>query len=328
MKKVSVIIPVYNGKKGIKRCIDSILNQSYQNFEIIVLDDGSKDGSSDYIKSLYSNIDGTSLTVVTKENEGVAKTRNRGIQMATGEYVSFVDQDDYLLPTYYEEYMQKVEETNAEIVVGGYQRISDDGKVSRVERLDDSEWAKMVVTAPWAHVYKTDFIREKGIEFLSTGLGEDIYFNMLAYSYAEHVVTIPSISYMWVDNPISVSNSKQNVVSEKRSPLLLLNELKKHMPKENKLGKEFEEYFFVRYVAWYFLFTFRGSQRNAFEKMYKNVMMWLHEMYPNFRENTYMGLDKPKGDPFFIRLSVWIFYGLDRVGLMLPIMKLFTVRNT
>lgn len=327
MKKVSIIVPVYNGKKGIKRCIDSILNQSYQNFEIIILDDGSKDGSSEYIHLLYGELEDTILKVVTKENEGVAKTRNKGIQMAQGEYVSFVDQDDYLLPTYYEEYMKKVEETNAEIVVGGYQRISDDGKVSRVEKLDDSEWAKMVVAAPWAHVYKTDFIRTNRIEFLSTGLGEDIYFNMLAYSYAEHVVTIPSISYMWVDNPISVSNSKQNVVSEKRSPLLLLNELKVHLPKENKLGKEFEEYFFVRYVAWYFLFTFRGSERVLFVQMYKNVMAWLYKTYPEFRKNPYMSMGKPKGDPFFIRLSVWVFYGLEKFGLILPLMKLFTVKD-
>lgn len=328
MKKVTIIVPVYNGKKGIKRCIDSILNQTYGNLEIIVIDDGSTDDSFEYLRELYGNNNIYDIKLISKDNEGVAKTRNRGIQMATGEYLSFVDQDDYLLPTYYEEYMQKVDETNAEIVVGGYQRISDDGKVSRVEKLDDSEWAKMVVAAPWAHVYKTDFIQKNKIEFLSTGLGEDVYFNMLAYSYAESVVTIPSVSYMWVDNPVSVSNSKQNVVSEKRSPLFLLNELKAHMPKENKLGKEFEEYFFVRYVAWYFLFTFRGSERSTFEKMYKNVMNWLYETYPNFRKNPYMSIRKPKGDPLFIRLSVWIFYSLERIGLMLPLMKLFTVKNT
>lgn len=324
MKKVSVIVPVYNGKKSIKKCIDSILSQTYKNLEILVFDDGSSDGSSEYLRELYSSDE---IKLISKGNEGVAKTRNRGIQMATGEYLTFVDQDDYLLPSYFEEYMKKVEETGAEIVVGGYQRISDEGKVSRVEKLDDSEWAKMVVTAPWAHVYKTDFIKEHKIEFLSTGLGEDIYYNMLAYSYAKHVITIPSISYMWVDNPISVSNSKQNVVSEKRSPLLLLSELKKHLPEENMLGKNFEEYFFVRYIAWYFLFTFRGSQRTLFEEMYHKVMGWLRETYPNYRRNPYMSLGKPKGDPFFIRLSVWVFYGLERVGLLLPVLNLFTVND-
>lgn len=328
MKKVTVIIPVYNGKKRIKRCIDSLLAQIYQNLEIIIIDDGSSDDSFEYIKELYADEKSHTLQIISKENEGVAKTRNKGICMATGEYLSFVDQDDYLLPSYYDEYMQKVEETDAEIVVGGYQRISEEGKVSRVEKLDDSEWAKMVVAAPWAHVYKTDFIRENQIEFLSTGLGEDIYFNMLAYSYAERVVTIPSISYMWVDNPISVSNSKQNVISEKRSPLFLLNELKHHLPEENKLGKDFEEYFFVRYVAWYFLFTFRGSKRTLLDRMYQDVMLWLKENYPNYRKNPYMSLDKPKGDPFFIRFSVWCFYGLEKIGILLPLMKIFTEKDT
>ena len=102
-KKVSVIIPVYNGKKAIKRCMDSVLNQTYKNLEIIVIDDGSSDGSSEYLHTLYPNGE---IQIITKANEGVAKTRNRGILMATGEYLAFVDQDDYLLPTYLEEYMK------------------------------------------------------------------------------------------------------------------------------------------------------------------------------------------------------------------------------
>ena len=325
-KKVSIIVPVYNGKKRIKNCIDSILNQTYKNIEIFIIDDGSSDGSYEYISELYADIKTPEIKIIKKENEGVAKTRNGGILMSSGDYIAFIDQDDYLQPTYLEEYMQKVEGTGAEIVVGGYQRISDDGKVSRVEKLDETEWAKMVVTAPWAHVYKRDLLVDNKVEFLSTGLGEDIYFNLLAYSYSDKICTIPSVSYMWVDNPVSVSNSKQNVISEKRSPLFLLNELKAHLPEENKLGKDFEEYYFVRYVAWYFLFTFRGSQRDALVSMYGKVMAWLNETYPNYRKNPYMKLSKPEGDPLFIRLSVWVFYGLERIGLLLPILKLFTVK--
>lgn len=328
MKKVTVIIPVYNGKKRIKKCIDSVLAQTYTNIEIFVFDDGSKDGSYEYLVEVYGDNKPANLQFVRKENEGVAKTRNRGIQMATGEYIAFIDQDDYILPNYLDEYMSKVEETGAEIVVGGYKRISDEGVVSRTEKLDDTEWAKMVVTAPWAHVYKTDFLKENKVEFLSTGLGEDIYFNMLAYSYADKVCTIPSVSYMWVDNPVSVSNSKQNVITEKCSPLFLLNELKAHLPEENKLGRDFAEYYFVRYIAWYFLYTFRGSQTDALVSMYGQVMQWLNDTYPNYRKNPYMKLSKPEGDPFFIRLSVWVFYGLERVNLLLPILKLFTKKES
>lgn len=326
MKKVTVVIPVYNGKKRIKKCIDSVLSQTYKNTEIIVFDDGSKDGSYEYLIETYSKTKPENLLFIKKENEGVAKTRNRGIQMASGEYIAFIDQDDYILPTYLEEYMGKVEETDAEIVVGGYKRISDEGVVSRTVQLDDTEWAKMVVTAPWAHVYKTSCLKENNVEFLSTGLGEDIYFNLLAYSYAENVCTIPSVSYMWVDNPISVSNSKQNTISEDRSPLFLLNELKAHLPAENKMGNNFIEYYFVRYVAWYFLYTFRGSKTENLVSMYEKVMKWLKDSYPNYRKNPYMKLSRPKGDPVFIRCSVFVFYSLEKVRLLLPIMKLFTKR--
>lgn len=324
MKKVTIIIPVYNGKKRIKKCIESVLNQTYSNTEIIVIDDGSKDGSYEYLIEVYGKGRSDKLQFIRKENEGVAKTRNQGIQMATGEYVAFIDQDDYILPEYLNNYMAKVEETEAEIVVGGYKRISDEGVVSRTEKLDDTEWAKMVVTAPWAHVYKTDFLKENKIEFLSTGLGEDIYFNMLAYSCADKVCIIDDVSYMWVDNPISVSNSKQNVISEKRNPLFLLNELKNHLPDNNKLGQDFTEYYFVRYVAWYFLYTFRGSKTSDLVSMYGSVMEWLNKTFPNYRKNPYMKLGKPEGDPLFIRLSVWFFYALEKLQLLLPMMKLFT----
>lgn len=324
MKKVTFIIPVYNGKKRIKKCIDSVLNQTYKNIEIIVIDDGSKDGSYEFLQETYGEKNLPNLHFISKENEGVAKTRNKGILMAKGEYIAFVDQDDYLLETYLEEYMKKVEETDAEIVVGGYKRISDEGKVSRVEQLDSTEWAKMVVTAPWAHVYKREFLLKHQIEFLSTGLGEDIYFNLLAYSYADKVCTIPSVSYMWVDNPVSVSNSKQNTISEKRSPLFLLNELKEHLPKDNKLGNDFVEYYFVRYVAWYFLYATRGSKRDVFISMYGQVMNWLNTSFPNYRKNPYMKFSKPEGDSLFIRTAVWVFYALERIGLLKFVLRLFT----
>ena len=94
--KISVIMPVYNGEKFLKEAIESILNQTFQNFELIIINDGSKDSSLDIIKK-YENSDNR-IKVINQENAGVSVSRNNGIKNSIGEYVAFIDCDDLWLP--------------------------------------------------------------------------------------------------------------------------------------------------------------------------------------------------------------------------------------
>lgn len=361
-QKLSIIVPIYNGEKRIKRCIESILHQTYSNIELILIDDGSSDSSYEIAEDIIRTEKeaGREIVLLRQENRGVASTRNYGISLASGEYVTFVDQDDYILPDYCERYMQaagqgvtdirkrgagiapmqrrengvgqKEEEPakkyGTDIVIGGFQRITDEGKITRTVALALEEWSKFVVTAPWAHIYRTAFIRENKIKFLSTGIGEDIYFNLCAYACTERIVIIRDTSYQWVDNPISVSNSKQNTINEKSNPLILLQALKKQLPKENKMGKEYEEYFFMRYIVWYFFFTIRGSRKKDAAAMYGRMMKWLRKYYPSYRKNPNIRLCRPKGDPFSIRAIVWLFYRLERFHMMPNALLFLAGRNS
>lgn len=92
MKKISIVIPTYNSEKTLKRCINSILNQSYKNIEIIIIDDGSTDQTEEVIISNYSSLE--NLIFIKQSNSGVSSARNRGIECATGDYVFFIDSDD------------------------------------------------------------------------------------------------------------------------------------------------------------------------------------------------------------------------------------------
>ena len=102
-EKVSVIVPVFNVEKYLRQCLDSILQQTYQNLEIIIINDGSTDGS-DAICREYAGKD-SRISYFAKENTGISDTRNVGIRQATGEYVTFVDSDDWVEHTYVEELM-------------------------------------------------------------------------------------------------------------------------------------------------------------------------------------------------------------------------------
>lgn len=316
-KKLSIIVPMYNGRKRIKKCIQSIFAQTYPNLELILIDDGSGDDTYETAGEAVREAEKTiEVRLLQQENHGVAYTRNYGISIASGEYVTFIDQDDYILPEYCAAYMQAAETADADIVIGGFERITEEGKVTRTVRLKPAEWSKFIVTAPWAHIYRTEFIRENQIQFLTTGIGEDIYFNLVAYAYTDRITILPDHSYRWVDNPGSVSNSRQNSINERSNPLYLLDSLTERLPVKNKLGREYEEYFFMRYIVWYFSFTLRSSRKEEVKEMYFKLMEWLRKHFPEYRKNPNIRISRPAGDPPAIRVSVWLFYGLERLGLL------------
>ncbi|WP_404984750.1 glycosyltransferase [Chryseobacterium sp. M5] len=128
--KVSVIVPVYNVEHYLAKCLDSLVNQSLQNIEIIVVNDGSKDGSGNIIQQ-YSEKYSDKIKAFTKENGGLSDARNFGIDQATGDYLGFVDSDDYVSGTMFEEMLSLAEKNDAEMVICNIQKVNEDGNVTR-----------------------------------------------------------------------------------------------------------------------------------------------------------------------------------------------------
>lgn len=118
MELVSVIVPVYNVEKYLKKCVDSILSQSYQNIEVILINDGSLDGSGEICEA-YAKKD-ERIKYITQNNSGLGKTRNRGIEEASGKYLLFVDSDDYIENTMIEKLYHNITESHADVVPVAY----------------------------------------------------------------------------------------------------------------------------------------------------------------------------------------------------------------
>ena len=121
MKKATIIIPVYNSEKYIKRCMESILSQIDETFEVLLINDGSNDRSEDIIDSYAKKYPGI-VRVISKKNEGTAKTRNLGIREARGEFIFFIDNDDFVDDGYFKRFINAIDE-KSDIVVGGYRRV-------------------------------------------------------------------------------------------------------------------------------------------------------------------------------------------------------------
>lgn len=126
-KKISVVIPIYNTEKYLETCLKSVMNQTWKNLEIILVDDGSRDQSGE-ICDTYAKKD-PRIVVIHKENGGLSSARNAGINVATGEYIGFVDSDDWISETMYEHLMQAVEHTGASVAVCSMKEMSEYTKV-------------------------------------------------------------------------------------------------------------------------------------------------------------------------------------------------------
>jgi glycosyltransferase involved in cell wall biosynthesis len=124
---VSIVIPVYNAENSLRKCLDSLIGQTFTDYEIILINDGSKDKSQEIIDE-YAEKYPTKIRSYTQVNCGVAVTRNRGIGYAEGEYLLFIDNDDYVKKDYIEKYVNEIRSKNVDVVIGGYKRVDLKGK--------------------------------------------------------------------------------------------------------------------------------------------------------------------------------------------------------
>ena len=207
---VSVIVPVFNSAKYIPTCVDSILSQSYTDFELLLVDDGSTDDSGSICES-YSNKD-SRVRVIHKKNGGVCSARNRGLDNAKGDYIVFVDSDDYVNNHYLEHLMS----VDADFVLAGIQRfgsISDKSKPNGVSYFGIEDLPLFWNTSPipnYLYIYSTtkrfnaSIIRDNSIRFNeSLFFSEDMFFNMIYMSFANSFCEIPYSDYMYRTDYVS-----------------------------------------------------------------------------------------------------------------------------
>lgn len=214
--QISIIVPVYNVEKYLDKCLSSILSQTFTDFELILVDDGSTDGSGE-ICDRYAESDARVRTYHQK-NQGQAVARNYAIRKAKGEYLGFVDSDDWIEPDMYGRMMLSAHEDNADIVICRLQTITEKGSISKIIGYDSSHIMsrdqatseilrdEMMPSFPVNKIYRRSLF--EGVEF-----PPDRYFEDTATIYkvifnAKRIVTIPYIGYNYRFNPNSTCNNK------------------------------------------------------------------------------------------------------------------------
>lgn len=205
---ISVIVPVYNSEKTIERCIKSVLAQTYCNWELILVDDGSIDKSCKIIDS-FCNLDNR-VKKLMKMNGGVSSARNFGINNSTGKYVTFLDSDDAYKNNYLEKMHESLIKNDAQVVICGYTRLPEN-KVTSIEdmvlSIDDlkNKFIKIFETnclnIPWNKMYKREVIKSLFMESIS--IGEDLIFNLKNISLCSRICFISEPLYDYYLNDLN-----------------------------------------------------------------------------------------------------------------------------
>ena len=252
MDQISIIVPIYNVGKYLNRCVDSIINQTYKNIQIILVDDGSKDESiciCDEYARKYSNIN-----VIHKKNAGLGYARNSGLEVATGKYVAFVDGDDYILPKTIQTYYEAILSSGADTCISGYRKIKKNkteelhenpysGKIFAGKEINEQVLPRMMGTLSDGTDYiemsvcmglmSLDIINSHSIRFYSEKeyISEDLLFDFDYYPHAKRVVCSYSTGYCYCDNEGSLTTSYRPDRFEKQVQLF-----KKEMELTKALG--------------------------------------------------------------------------------------------
>lgn len=218
MPKISIIVPVYCAESYLERCVESILSQTEKNLELILVDDGSIDNTGKMCDD-FARKDAR-VVVIHQENSGVSIARNKGLAIARGEYIGFVDSDDWIEKNMYERLLKTVKKTDAEIVVcdaltvqSNTEKILDtippllQNTTLKKEEIN-SETLLYLAGAVWRCVYKKDLIKINSIEFpAGIKMSEDRIFNILCMGYAKKIAYLKESYYNRFINLESVVHS-------------------------------------------------------------------------------------------------------------------------
>lgn len=220
---VSIIVPIYNVSKYLDKCVESILNQNYKNIELILVDDGSTDGSEkkcdDWAKK------DSRVVVIHKENGGSADSRNVGMEAAKGEYIGFVDSDDWIAPEMYEKLIEVIQERNLDMSVCFFKAVSDENYVFNnteypITEYTGRDFANLIIAekkprisyAIWKCLYRRKVIKDikfyKGVHY-----NEDAVFLIESLWNAKKMAFIDAPMYYYRVHESSISNID---ISEKR----------------------------------------------------------------------------------------------------------------
>ncbi len=305
---ISIVVPVYNASKYLDRCLKSILNQTYQNMEIILVDDGSTDGSGELCDE-YKKLD-PRFEVIHQENSGVSIARNKALEIARGEYIAFVDSDDYVTAEFLESMYLGMIENHVDLSICGLEKIGGidistgeyngdfenekillekSGIVERDDLWFHSIDSNIIGCYLWNKLYKRDLLNKGGLN-PKLSIGEDMVYLVQYLLNIDRACYIAKPMYKYQMNEMSALNNvdtlqRKAFLKKLKSCMLSTRIIQDYTANESLRIRDFVAYRRVRSSVWC---MFKLISANVYEdKLIREIKRTIKENYKGYKKVNY-----------------------------------------
>ncbi len=294
--KLSIIVPVYNVENYLRICLDSIINQTYTNWELIVVDDASTDKSRDIIQTYVSHFNNI-IPIFLERNIGVGNARNRGIEIAKGQYIGFVDADDWIDQNFYSKLIDNISKDKSDIAICGVKTEYQNSKSSSYRYkynfqscIDHNYALRLLVNSQNMDqfispivsnkIYLTSFLRKHNLLFDPSKSFQDDFFTFFCLLYANKVSLVPEIFYHYYQRPDSITHLFSKQLANDCLDILL--QIKNKLIEENLFQTYWHEYysFFERCLS--SLLKMLHSRENDYNEQKKYLEYIFTECFKRF----------------------------------------------
>ena len=314
MKKselISVIIPAYNEEKRIKKCIDSVVNQTYNNLEIIVINDGSTDKTLDVL----NNIKDARLNIITIKNQGQGHARNLGIKKSSGNLIAFVDSDDYIDEAMIERLYDDMKKNSSDISICNIIKVlgNNETKFNNYNLFFENKKINYMIShpGPVGRLYKKSLFIDNNIYFLEDSIYEDLATIPLLGIYAEKISNIEDCLYYYV---IRINSSMNQIKYSKKLEDIfkVMNHLKIEFSKVDDTYFEVLEYLNIEHLLYSAYLRFINFKEGRNKCIY--ISNYINKNYPNWNKNK---IYKKKSKKF----KLFCFFASHKLLFMCKLIK-------
>ncbi|MBQ3469157.1 MAG: glycosyltransferase family 2 protein [Bacilli bacterium] len=325
-EKISIIIPAYNSEKYIEETLKSIINQTYKNIEIIVIDDGSTDNTKKVIEKVKKN-SAIPIQYHYQKNAGQSAARNKGVELVKSKYLSFIDSDDILKKDCIEKLYKAITKEKADISVCGYEKFDDPtGNVLFTRNTKDWEIEfdnnikHVFQYSVWAKLYRLDFLKKYHIKFSEGEQLEDGPYCALTDLLANKVATLDYIGFRY---RMYNTSTMGNVRKKNNKPKPPYNGIKDLIETFNKYNKNPDKKAVMEYCAVKILTGLATNMYKSIDKeTRKEVCNYSHEImktyFSDISKNPYIRISRLKKLPLSHRVAVRWFIFFDKINLLYP----------
>lgn len=331
---VSVIIPVYNVEKYLEKCIDSVLEQTFENYEIVLVNDGSTDNSLQ-IMQRYQEKNPDKVKIFDKENGGLSSARNYALDRAQGEYVTFLDSDDYIDKDYLQILYSTAKEHDSDMVCGGQKKVADDGSI--LARLSyplgknpNTILRRLNISGK---LYRRSYIEKHNMRFADGKIYEDDPFNLVMLFLAENFKLVGYEGYNQLVREGSITSKKIDVSK------MPYDALEKSIAYVTEHKDEVPQYDVFEYtvLSFFTYFIFQANKKHMYiakskerKSDTKTVLEFcdftvrvLETYMPTYRKNPYVSLFKNRELQLLQRVGVWGYVHLCKYKMLRPFTSLY-----